>query len=205
MRWPQIFLTLILLVGCDREKPSPGHKTGDIEPVLNRSISDAEAMDDGEAERSERIVESAEHIWESLDAALEMTDFDWISEAYIVEKLHGEGIKLQQSLYGQPPDHLADSIGSWSPPGRYIVIVISGRDKFARDIVSNYRISFPLSNDNKSFYSLKSGHQMAVADLVDRLKNKNRQQGVAPESATRSELESEDIDNPQPESKPRSR
>jgi hypothetical protein len=131
-----------------------------------------EIRDEEQAIYRKQQQEYAREDWKRFETALKMTDFNWISEAFIAEKDLTGGVKLLQSLHGTTPHDPGSSFASHDQPGTYLVVRINSRDKFERFSVFEYPVSFRLSDDHEYFYCVDPNHGMSVESLASRLKAK---------------------------------
>jgi hypothetical protein len=175
-------LTTLALLGCKRSEPVAVPEAEPDEAARQFSIiylgerMSRERYDKIRAEEQaiyrEQKQESAREDWKRFETALEMTDFDWISEAFIAEKDLTGGVKLLKTLYGTTPHDLVSSITSLDQPGAYIALRINSRDKFEQSSVFEYQVSFQISDDHKYFYCVEPNDGMSVESLASRLKTK---------------------------------
>lgn len=128
-----------------------------------------EVVDEQRAAFRTALREHALRDKEEFMAALEMTDFNWISRAFIAEKSQGGEVTVLRSLYGTAPSYPEDSFASWASPGKYLVARINRRDKFERHSVLQYPVSFPLSEDHTHFYWTDPDSHMSIEDLIAQL------------------------------------
>jgi hypothetical protein len=106
-----------------------------------------------------------------LNEALDGSDFERITRAFVVKKDKSEQITIAQELFGKMPSRhlLVDFLDSEATPGFYLAGTIRSRSRFEQYTVIEPPFSFPMSDDQEHFYLVDEDDRMSVEEFLNRL------------------------------------